>query len=178
MSAWLVVAADLAEAAEREAGGLPERGLASLVLVQNHPGCSIDWLHRRLRLTQSGTVRLVDRLQRMELIERTRTPGRKEVALHVTRAGKARLGRGLKARAGALAALLEPLSDAEQTELTTLVAKALAGGRRRRQEADIACRLCDWAACRPDCPLDASVTDDPDTAGAQTREPSRHGATA
>jgi DNA-binding MarR family transcriptional regulator len=161
VSAWLVVAGEVAQAAERGASGLPERALAALVLVDNHPDCSIDWLHRRLGLTQSGTVRLVDRLQERGLLDRVRPAGRKEVALRLTRPGKDALRRGVEARSEALASLLEPLSDRERARLLALVAKALAGGRRQRQDADVACRLCNWQACRPDCPLDASVIDEP-----------------
>lgn len=130
------------------------------MLVANHRGCSGDWLHRRLGITQSGTVRLLDRLERMGLIARERARGRRQVALCLTRTGEARLDRGLRARAAALETLMAPLSASEQTQLVTLIAKALAGGRRRRRDADVACRLCDWDACRPNCPLDASVIDE------------------
>lgn len=160
-SAWLVLAGDVTEGDTLEVTGLPERGLAALVLVANHRGCSVDWLGRRLGVTQSGTVRLLDRLQRMGLVARERTAGRRQVALRLTGAGKGRLGRGLQARSAALEKLLAPLSASEQAQLTSLIAKALAGGRRRRKDADVACRLCDWRACRPDCPLDASVIDEP-----------------
>lgn len=161
LSAWLVLASDLAEAEALEATGLAERGLATLVLVANHPGCSADWLYRRLGITQSGTVRLLDRLEGMGLVSRERAQGRREVSLRLTVAGETRLARGLRARASALEMLLAPLSESERAQLAALSAKALAAGTRRRRDADVACRLCDWKACRPDCPLDASVIDDP-----------------
>src|SRR4051795_11139793 len=41
---------------------LEPRELAALTLVAEHDGCSQDWLRPRVELTQSGTVRLVDRL--------------------------------------------------------------------------------------------------------------------
>ncbi len=160
LSAWVVVAGDLAERATVEASDLPERGLAALVLVRNRPGCGIDSLSRRLGLTQSGAVRLVDRLERLGLLARERTPGRRDVPLHLTRPGHARLRRGLTARAATLETLLSPLSPPEREQLIELLSKSLARGRRRREEADVACRLCDWDACRPDCPLDASVVDE------------------
>ncbi len=160
LSAWVVIASDLAESATVEATGLPERALAALVLVSNRPACGIDWLYRRLGITQSGAVRLVDRLEDLGLLMREKTSGRREVALHLTGAGRTRLRQGLRARATRLEALVAPLSPGEQAQLVELIAKSLARGSRQREQADIACRLCDWDACTPDCPLDASVLHD------------------
>lgn len=159
LSAWVLIAGDLAERATVEASDLPERGLAALVLVRNRPGCGIDSLSRRLGLTQSGTVRLVDRLEKLGLLARERTPGRREVPLRLTRPGHARLRQGLRARAATLETLLSSLSPPEREQLVRLLSKSLAQGRRRREQADVACRLCDWEACTPDCPLDASVVE-------------------
>lgn len=160
LSAWVVIASDLAESGTAEASGLPERALAALVLVSNRPACGIDWLYRRLGITQSGAVRLVDRLEDMGLLIRERTPGRREVALHLTAAGAARLRRGLRARAAGLETLVASLSPSEQTQLVELIAKSLAQGSRQREQADVACRLCDWEACTSHCPLDESVVPD------------------
>jgi DNA-binding MarR family transcriptional regulator len=157
LSAWVVIASDLVESATAAASELPERALAALVLIANRPACGIDWLFRRLGITQSGAVRLVDRLEDSGLLRREKAPGRREVALHLTAAGEARITQGLRARAGGLETLLAPLSSNEQTQLVQLIAKSLAHGNRRREQADVACRLCDWDACTPDCPLDLSV---------------------
>ncbi|HEX3830713.1 MAG TPA: MarR family winged helix-turn-helix transcriptional regulator [Solirubrobacteraceae bacterium] len=160
LSAWVVIASDLAESATAEASGLPERALAALVFVSNRPACGIDWLYRRLGVTQSGAVRLVDRLEDHGLLIRERTAGRREVALRLTAAGEACLSHGLRARAASLETLVAPLSPDEQTQLVKLIAKSLAHGRRRRDQADVACRLCEWDACTPDCPVDESVVPD------------------
>lgn len=148
---------DAMEEAALEATGLPGRGLAALVLLANRPGSSVDWLSRGLGFTQSGAVRLVDRLVTLGLLRRERHAGRKEVSLHVTADGEARLHLGLEARAAAVRTLLEPLSAGEQRQLGVLAGKVLAECARRRDEADVACRLCDWEACKPVCPVDASV---------------------
>jgi DNA-binding MarR family transcriptional regulator len=118
----------------------------------------VDWLFRRLGITQSGTVRLLDRLESSELITRDRRPGRREVEVTVTAAGRRLLARGMAARARALEALVAPLSEAERDQLTGLIGKALAQRARSRDRADAACRLCDWSACAETCPVDASVT--------------------
>ncbi|MBV8735640.1 MAG: MarR family transcriptional regulator [Solirubrobacterales bacterium] len=140
-----------------EAAELPERSLAALVLLRNRPASNVDWLHQRLGITQSGAVRLVDRLVALGLVRREKPPGRKEVALHVTASGEAQLEQGLKARSLAIGALVESLPTADQAKLAALISKALAGGSRERGEADVACRLCNWDACKPVCPVDASV---------------------
>jgi DNA-binding MarR family transcriptional regulator len=160
LSALLVLATDASDGAVRRATILPSRGLSALVLLTNHPGSSVTWLHERLGITLSGTVRLLDELEDLKVVWREKTPGRKETALHVTQAGARVLAQGLWARQAAIRAIIEPLAPDEQEQLTALIAKALAGGSRRRVDADIACRLCEWDVCRPICPLDASVTDD------------------
>ena len=91
------------------------------------------------------------------LVRREPRAGRREVGLHVTAAGARRLQIALRARADAVQALVAPLPPAERRQLAELTGKALRGGTRRRDEADIACRLCDWAVCAPACPVDASV---------------------
>lgn len=159
VGSWTLLVTDAMEGAALEATELPGRSLAALVLLANRPGSSVDWLSRRLGFTQSGAVRLVDRLVALGLLRRERHPRRKEVSLHVTADGEARLHQGLQARAAAVQALVEPLSAGEQERLVALIGKVLAGGTRRRDEADVACRLCDWQVCKPVCPLDASVVE-------------------
>ena len=153
----LLLGIDAADAAALTSTDLPPRGFAALVLVQNRPPCSVNWLHRRLAITQSGAVRLIDRLEVLGLVRRERTSGRKEVALHVTDSGRARLRTGLNARLEAMQDLVEPLSGAEQRQLAFLVEKMLAAGERTRDETDAACRMCDWDVCKPTCPLDDSI---------------------
>ena len=148
------------EEAAAAATQLPRRSLAALILLSNRPGSTSDWLSQRLGFTQSGAVRLVDRLAALELLRRERQPGRKEVFLHVTSAGEARLDQGLEAQAAAIRRLLEPLSASEQEQLSALVGKVLAGGVRRRDQADVDCRLCDWAVCKPVCPVESSIVEE------------------
>lgn len=162
LSAWLLVAADARDHASSQACGLAARELSALVLVSSRPGRNVDWLYRRLGITPSGAVRLVDRLEGLGLLRREKTAGKREVALHVTEAGNDRLADGLKARAAALESQLAPLSERERSQLIALVTKVLGAGTRARAEADVACRLCEWGLCRPDCPLDASVIDEGD----------------
>src|SRR5579875_3846201 len=159
IGSWALLVSDALSEAAAEAAQLPERSVAALVLVANRPGSSVDWLSRRLGLTQSGAVRLVDRLMDAGLLRREKHQGHKEVFLHVTASGDDRLRRGLQARAAAIRALLDELPEDEQEQLGALIGKALARQGRRRDEADAVCRLCDWQACTPVCPVDASVVE-------------------
>ncbi len=157
LSALLLLGIDAADEAALEATGLPPRGFSALVLVRNRPGRSVNWLHRRLALTQSGAVRLVDRVEGLGLLRRETTVGRREIALYVTEAGEVRLRKGLNARLEAMRELVKPLSNAEEKQLASLIDKMLGAGSRTQDETDAACRLCDWDVCKPTCPLDASV---------------------
>lgn len=157
LSALLLLGVDAADEATLAATDLSPRGFSALVLIRNRPSCSINWLHRRLAFTQSGAVRLIDRLEALGLVAREKETGRREVGLRITRQGEARLRDGLAARLEAMQELVDPLSATEQRQLAGLVSKMLAAGTRTRDEADAACRLCDWDVCKPTCPLDASV---------------------
>ncbi len=157
LSALLLLGVDAADEAALAATDLPPRGFSALVLIRNRPSCSINWLHRRLAFTQSGAVRLIDRLEALGLVAREKEAGRREVGLRITPQGEARLRDGLAARLEAMQELVDPLSATEQRQLAGLVRKMLGAGTRTRDEADAACRLCDWDVCKPTCPLDASV---------------------
>jgi DNA-binding MarR family transcriptional regulator len=156
-AAWALATVDAIAAACAQAG-LSEREVAALVLLGSHPGAGVDWLFPRLGLTQSGTVRLVDRLAEAGLAERGAPGGRRGIPLALTGPGRERLDHALAERAGALAAATAGLTPDEQDLLAGLAAKALAARPRDRSGADAACRLCDWPGCPRPCPVDASVT--------------------
>lgn len=156
-SALMLQIADATDEAIRDAVDLSGRELAALVLVRNRPGCNVNWLHARLGLTQSGAVRLLDRLQSVGLIERTRTAGHREVRLTATAPGDRVVAQGTAARAHAIDRRLAGLGPVERDTFLALAARALARQSRSRDEGDEACRLCDWRVCTPDCPMDDAV---------------------
>jgi DNA-binding MarR family transcriptional regulator len=135
--------------------GLGPRDVAALTLIDSHAGCSVDWLWARIGLTQSGTVRLLDRLQSLEYVDRVRA-GR-GVRLTLTSAGAEVLAGWNAARDQAGSIALGGLTAAEQRQLTALLAKGLRNTGRPRDVADTTCRLCEWPACTR-CPVDESVT--------------------
>ena len=153
--AWVLAAHDQLSAAVRRTG-LEPRDLAALTLIAEHDGCSVDWLRGPVELTQSGTVRLVDRLAGRGLVVRGAGPGR-GVPLHVTPAGAAMLRQWRQARDALVGELLAGVPEDRRDDLVAGLAAALAGQPRPRQAADAACRTCTWAACGDDCPVDRSV---------------------
>ncbi|MEV6283880.1 MarR family winged helix-turn-helix transcriptional regulator [Kribbella sp. NPDC051770] len=151
-AAWTLRSHDVLTAALP--AGLGLRDAAALTLIESHPECSVDWLLARIGLTQSGTVRLVDRLEGLGYLSRARA-GR-GVRLTLLPAGLDALTEWNEAREAAGEDVLSSLSPAERKQLNTLLGRALRGKERLRVDADTTCRLCDWSACAR-CPVDESV---------------------
>lgn len=143
------------------AGGRSSTASAGLVAILNHPDESIDRLRRALALTHSGTVRLINGLVEESLVERrqSESDGR-SVVLRLTKAGKQRANRILRARAEVTEATLDGLSERELASLTPILESAL---RRLTTDADSArriCRLCDERVCRPEgCPVEQAASE-------------------
>lgn len=137
-------------AATQRAGETP----AALVLLGLTPGMSNERLRRILELSHPGTVRLVDRLVADGLVERRAARDAREVALHLTAAGRRCRNTLLKNRMSALRPLVTTLSAAEQEILAALLHKLLAAIPGDEVEMYTICRLCDERVCA-DCPLPA-----------------------
>ncbi|WP_350275074.1 MarR family winged helix-turn-helix transcriptional regulator [Kribbella sp. HUAS MG21] len=125
-----------------------------MTLLGSHEGCSADWLYARIGLTQSGTVRLLDRLERLGYVDRTRR-GR-VLELRLTPQGRDLLSAWTSARDAASNDVLDALTADERRQLTELLSTALRRTSRVREVADATCRFCDWPACSA-CPVDESV---------------------
>lgn len=128
---------------------------AALVVIGYDLGPSNDELRRILRLSHSGTVRLVDRLVEEGLVERRAGRDGREVALYITRRGRTLREKVLTSRIAAIRPLLEPLTQAEQKTLITLLQKMLSSQETTDMERRSLCRLCDDRVCQ-DCPIPAS----------------------
>jgi DNA-binding MarR family transcriptional regulator len=153
--AWATAVHDRLRAGMRQIG-VEARDLSALTLVSAYDGCSPDWLRQRVDLTQSGTVRLVDRLVDRGLLNRGRSSGR-GVPLHVTAAGDDLLRRWAQSRDRIVDDLLAGLPERPATTLIAAMADALQTEQRVRAQADATCRTCTWPACGVDCPVDRSV---------------------
>src|SRR4051812_10987290 len=110
-----------------------QRDLATLTLVGAYQDCSQDWLRARIQLTQSGTVRLVDRLAARGLLERGRSTGR-GVPLRLTAAGSALLDQWSQARDQAVASVLNVLPEPIRTSMVQGMTDALLARPRVRAE--------------------------------------------
>ncbi|MEZ5829969.1 MAG: MarR family transcriptional regulator [Dongiaceae bacterium] len=149
----LALADDFKGAMEDLAEG-NESACGALVVVGQESGLSIDRLSKILRLSQPGTVRLVDRLAAAKLVERKTGTDRRSVALRLTEAGHRQVKSLLVGRQHALSEALRGLDDWERSTLAAIAAKVLRGVEHSEVECDRRCRLCDDRAC-PDetCPM-------------------------
>lgn len=154
LTSWGLQVGDvLAAAADNVGADLREIG--ALNLIEEHPGASVEWARLRIGLTQSGTVRLLDRLQNAGWVTRTRA-GR-SVGLRVAPAGRRLLRRWRRQSEDAVARLLGGLDEGERERLVELLSRALRAMPRDRLIADATCRACNWRACGEDCPVNHSV---------------------
>jgi DNA-binding MarR family transcriptional regulator len=154
--AWLATAQDRLDDGVA-AVGLHPRELAALTLVHMHPDCSVEWLRARVGLTQSGTVRLVDRLAARGLLTRGPSTGR-GVPLRTTPVAANALDRWGEIRDSIVAGLLDGVPATFRQSVVDAMAAALLAQSRRRVEADASCRRCSWAKCGDTCPVDHSVS--------------------
>jgi DNA-binding MarR family transcriptional regulator len=117
---------------------------------------SIDLLRQVLGLTSSGTVRLVDRLEREGLVAREPGEDGRVTTIVLTRAARRAAERVAAARAEVLESALAALEPGEREVLDRLVGKLLVGMIRGPGATRWMCRLCDTGACgreRGECPV-------------------------
>ena len=131
---------------------------AALVVIGYGQGPSNELLRRILGLSHPGTVRLVDRLVADGLVERTKGPDNRTIALHLTREGHARREHLLAGRLAAIKSFLSPLNAPEQEMLDRLLHKILSSMETTDLERCSLCRLCDNRVCL-NCPIPANFRD-------------------
>jgi DNA-binding MarR family transcriptional regulator len=138
--------------------GRSESAAAALSALDQFLGQpSIDLLSQVLGLSQSGTVRLVDRLEQDGLVRRGPGFDGRTTTVLLTAAGRRAARRLEEARLKVLDGVLEPLTDAEQQTFARLLGRILVGMMREPGATRWMCRLCDLSACgRPagHCPLE------------------------
>ena len=142
---------DAAVSASRQDGAGP----AALVHLHAYPGGSVIDLQHVVRLTQTGAVRLVERLVDAGLVERRAGRDRRTHALWLTASGSEAVGQILVERAAAVAPVLQDLAPADAATLERLLERLVAGLADDRPGALTVCRLCDRESCcsGPGCPL-------------------------
>jgi MarR family transcriptional repressor of emrRAB len=147
-------------AIEQVTGVSMVQATALSALANYADGQSIDVLSRSVDLTHSATVRLVDRLAELQLVERRGIAGdRRVAAIHLTAAGRRTVRKVRRAREQVLTDWVARLSRADRTEFARILDKAaardVAATESRTDNRNYLCRLCDPAACgHPErCPI-------------------------
>ena len=156
LGATALTVTDLMTSAATGAAGVGPSGAAALVVLQDSPGLSVTELGRRIGLTQSAAARMVDSLA--GLVRRERRGGR-EVSVHLTPDGEARVEQLLAARAGPLTDLVEVLDERQHEALAEVLEVLLASLYARVGSTERVCRLCDRASCTASavCPVGAAA---------------------
>ena len=150
----LTAISDSLTAQVEQAAGHSGATAAALTYLTQAPGLSIDRLKGPLGLSQSATVRLVDRLVTDGLAQRR--PGRngRSISVHLTPPGEKVARSILDQRHAVLSAALAPLCGAERGALTVLVEKLLGHVTLCSPHAERICRLCDTTSCPSmSCPV-------------------------
>jgi DNA-binding MarR family transcriptional regulator len=107
----------------------------------------VDFLRQALRLSHSGCVRPVDKLQSAALVERQETLDKRAVALHLTALGQRQMQSVLRARHQCLDSVLQALDDRQKRHLTRLLESMLATLTRDDVHAESICRWCEEMVC-------------------------------
>jgi len=127
---------------------------AALRVIALFEGCTNGQLGAVLRLSHSATVRLLEKLSDAGLVEVRTGTDRRSVALHLTKAGRARVSAVLRARSATLARILDVLTPAQRRTLDAVTETLLDRLTTSPVEGAHICRLCDDRACPPDrCPV-------------------------
>ena len=137
------------------ASGLGGSATAALVTLGEYPGLSVAALAAILGLSHSATVRLVDDLERRDIVQRKPGADRRSVGLGLTAAGMGLRAKAMQARADMLVRSLAAVPADERKILTRVLSRILEELTTSRTAADHICRLCDEVACGgDDCPVE------------------------
>jgi DNA-binding MarR family transcriptional regulator len=128
---------------------------AAVLAIVQVPGLSIDQLRQILRLSHSGTVRVVDKLVFSGLVTRSAGQDGRTVSLKATNAGRNQCRVISERRMNQLELALNSLSREERSQLQAISAKLLRRSVSTVPEGQRICRLCDHSVCfgRGGCPV-------------------------
>jgi DNA-binding MarR family transcriptional regulator len=148
---------DRLEGALTDASGLAESDAVALSALHHFLDAPrVDLLAQVLGLSSSGTVRLIDRLEKAGLAQRTTGADGRETSVALTASGRRRAQAVTRARTELLEQALDALTPSERRQLGELVGRILAHLIRPPGATRWTCRLCDLVACgRPTghCPV-------------------------
>lgn len=156
LGALVTAVGDRMDAAVAASAGQHGGAPATLIQLAEHPGLTIDELRRRLGLSHSTVVRLVDRVVTRGLVTRTvhERDGR-AVRLTLTADGQTAAADVVRARLDVLRTALAALSDDERAGVERFAAALLLALPASLDDSSRICRLCSLAACpQDDCPVE------------------------
>jgi DNA-binding MarR family transcriptional regulator len=129
--------------------GHPPAAIAALLSAHDAPGQSIQDLRWTIGLSHGASVRVIDGLERAQLL--VRQPARHDgraVAVHTTEAGSQAALRVLSARSEVGDALVSLVPRAWLPRLVKILETLLTASATDVQAALRICRFCAWHACR------------------------------
>ena len=125
-------------------------GTAVMVLLSMEPGLPISVLATSIGLSQGGTVRLIDRLEREQLVERRRQiTDRRARFIHLTNSGKKITDALLKAREQVISECISPLSPNDLDILGMLSERLLVANGFDKDGSVSLCHLCGYSRIAP-----------------------------
>ena len=153
---------DKMDRAVREAAGLSNSACYAIVTVGSEPNSSIETLRRMLSLEHSSLVRLIDRMEKQDLLQRIRGTGNdlREVKVSLTDRGEAYFALIVEARRNVLAQALESLTREERKLISSIIFKLMPSVVEGGYDQHYVCRLCDLESCPQEyCPVNLAYPD-------------------
>ena len=123
---------------------------AVMVFLRIEPGLPISVLASRIRLSHAGTVRVIDRLEHEQLVERRRhIADRRARFIHLTNSGKKITDALLKAREQVISECISPLSPNDLDILGMLSERLLVANGFDKDGSVSLCHLCGYSRIAP-----------------------------
>lgn len=154
------MALGIADAVTGDVTGAPDLDKTSAAalnaLLDLARGGSVQTLSALIGISHSGTVRLVDRLATVGLVERRTGPDARTSSLALTRRGRRVAIEVRRRRHAAISATLDGLSEPQRRQLGTICEMVVSNITRLRLDiresgdtpsGGALCRMCDPAAC-------------------------------
>ena len=153
LAAFALAINDETDSALSEQFGRTPSEIETLILVRHCETFTVGWLAEVLALTHSAAVRIVDRLQRDELINRVQQSNRRFVGLILTSKGIELADKILRARQETLESLACDVSDSSLEKALPLIKRILSKHSDHETVSYRRCRLCDEISCGTNCPV-------------------------
>ena len=122
-----------------------------MIIIGSEPGLTAERLSTVLKMSHSGCLRLIERLELAGYVERRDGRNKREKAIHLNAAGEQMRSDLLSARQSAAWEILSNLDPAERNAMRTFVLRMLDRMEPEGLGKDGLCRLCDRLTCQQ-CP--------------------------